>query len=539
MTTKAYITGKLPGSSGQYALLTESGYRIELAVENDNLTAILFNKPGDQLSSYTVQLPITQSIVSGYFDEDTNEVVFVLTDGSEIRIPASELLKGLATETYVQNYVEEHGGKIDVINVNGEPVEIINKEVFLEIPDITGLASENFVLTKIDEVKDLIPTVPTNVSAFTNDAGYLTEHQPLKTINGQSITGAGDIEIKTYQSMPDEWLACSTMQEFVDQVLSMPGDRAGNAYLGTVDFTPLPEGVYRGELIVEMITDDIALFKINSSDTPPYNWYYNTWTEDFTWKLDSSIRYGYYNEDDGYIYSDEEFTNVIPAEPYLIAMDLNTNKIYAVNPSEYDWIWHPISGSEYTAGENVVIDSDNVISAVDTKYTAGTNITIDEDNVISALTGDCTIGKSFVTTITVGHLQAGTQINAEDKLADILYNILYKEPEAKDYLYWGMTTYIPVDTVEGFDKEEVSSDITDSGITHSFNLPSKQYTSIAYPKSFGNLVWINQDSMPSLNLLNDNFVKVETTVDSTPYYIYYNNSKSTAGIDTYTFKWKL
>lgn len=43
--------------------------------------------------------------------------------------------------------------------------------------------------------KTEIPTVPTNVSAFTNDAGYLTEHQTLKTINGESIIGSGDIVI--------------------------------------------------------------------------------------------------------------------------------------------------------------------------------------------------------------------------------------------------------------------------------------------------------------------------------------------------------
>lgn len=37
-----------------------------------------------------------------------------------------------------------------------------------------------------------------------------------------------------------------------------------------------------------------------------------------------------------------------------------------------------------TAGANISIDTDNVISATDTTYTAGTNITIDSDNVISA-----------------------------------------------------------------------------------------------------------------------------------------------------------
>ena len=33
---------------------------------------------------------------------------------------------------------------------------------------------------EIKNVKDSIPTIPTKISAFENDAGYLTEHQSLE-----------------------------------------------------------------------------------------------------------------------------------------------------------------------------------------------------------------------------------------------------------------------------------------------------------------------------------------------------------------------
>ena len=56
---------------------------------------------------------------------------------------------------------------------------------------ITGVDLSNYA-TKAE-----IPIVPTSNTAFTNDAGYLTEHQPIKTINGQSLIGTGDIEIGT------------------------------------------------------------------------------------------------------------------------------------------------------------------------------------------------------------------------------------------------------------------------------------------------------------------------------------------------------
>ena len=36
-----------------------------------------------------------------------------------------------------------------------------------------------------------IPTVPTNVSAFTNDAGYLTQHQSLTAYQTTAITDTG------------------------------------------------------------------------------------------------------------------------------------------------------------------------------------------------------------------------------------------------------------------------------------------------------------------------------------------------------------
>ena len=45
------------------------------------------------------------------------------------------------------------------------------------IPSTAGLASTEYVDLKVGEI--VIPTVPTKVSAFENDAGYLTTHQSL------------------------------------------------------------------------------------------------------------------------------------------------------------------------------------------------------------------------------------------------------------------------------------------------------------------------------------------------------------------------
>ena len=59
------------------------------------------------------------------------------------------------------------GGTVDLSNY------YTKAQVDAKIPDITGLASQTWVENK----------------------GYLTEHQSLKTINGQSIVGTGNITI--------------------------------------------------------------------------------------------------------------------------------------------------------------------------------------------------------------------------------------------------------------------------------------------------------------------------------------------------------
>lgn len=103
-------------------------------------------------------------------------------------------LSGYATEQWVE----------DKHYITG--VDLSDYATKEEIPSLSGYATEQWVLDKhyisgVDlsdyALKSEIPTVPTSNTAFTNDAGYLTEHQHLKTVNGQSLVGDGDIEITT------------------------------------------------------------------------------------------------------------------------------------------------------------------------------------------------------------------------------------------------------------------------------------------------------------------------------------------------------
>lgn len=94
--------------------------------------------------------------------------------------------------------------------------------------------------------------------------------------------------LKTYQAMPDVWLDAYSFGEFVQAIYDDESAIPGMAYLGTVGFNGLPPALGSAECIVEIISGDehdkIALIKLNSADTPPYNWEYNTFTEDFEWR---------------------------------------------------------------------------------------------------------------------------------------------------------------------------------------------------------------------------------------------------------------
>jgi len=72
-----------------------------------------------------------------------------------------------------------------------------------------------------------------------------------------------------------------------------------------------------------------------------------------------------------------------PAE-YLKSASVSGNKLTLTKKDNSTVVFEPTGGIEYTAGQNIQISDQNVISATDTKYTAGANVQISNTNVISA-----------------------------------------------------------------------------------------------------------------------------------------------------------
>ena len=74
-----------------------------------------------------------------------------------------------------------------------QPLKTINNESIVGTGNITieGFSGDYNDLTNK-------PVIPTKTSELTNDSGFLTEHQPLKTVNGESLVGTGNIEISGF-----------------------------------------------------------------------------------------------------------------------------------------------------------------------------------------------------------------------------------------------------------------------------------------------------------------------------------------------------
>lgn len=82
--------------------------------------------------------------------------------------------------------------------------------------DLTGYATENYVKQRIAAID--MPTVPTNVSAFTNDAGYLTEHQSLENYYTKTETDSmiGNVDLSNYYTKTETDNKIATELEDVD-----------------------------------------------------------------------------------------------------------------------------------------------------------------------------------------------------------------------------------------------------------------------------------------------------------------------------------
>ena len=151
---------------------TKYGGAIDLTMDSATyvLTLSLKDQDGTVLNTKTVDLPIESVVVNGRYDATNKKIVLTLQSGSTIDVPVGDLIAGLQTEITSVNMLDA-----DLIDDTNSTHKFVTEQ------EKTNWNNKSEFSGSYNDLSDkpTIPVVPTNVSAFNNDAGYLTEHQDI------------------------------------------------------------------------------------------------------------------------------------------------------------------------------------------------------------------------------------------------------------------------------------------------------------------------------------------------------------------------
>lgn len=126
------------------------------------------------------------------------------------------------------------------------------------------------------------------VTSVNNQTGAVTVQETLvsgtniKTVDGNSLLGSGNLELSTYLTYPNTWTTTGTTKAFCDDIAADTTATVGKAYLGEVTLSDLPASMANGEVVVEIMKGTTALDKVivlslKSGNVSPYAWQYVYW----------------------------------------------------------------------------------------------------------------------------------------------------------------------------------------------------------------------------------------------------------------------
>ena len=126
------------------------------------------------------------------------------------------------------------------------------------------------------------------VTSVNNQTGDVTVQETLvsgtniKTVDGNSLLGSGNLELSTYLPLPNGWTTTGTTKALCDDIAADTTATKGKAYLGEVTCSDLPASMVNGEVVVEIMDGTTAANKVivltlTSGNTSPYMWRYTYW----------------------------------------------------------------------------------------------------------------------------------------------------------------------------------------------------------------------------------------------------------------------
>ena len=117
----------------------------------------------------------------------------------------------------------------------------------------------------------------------------LSGYQPLlvsgtniKTINGASVLGSGDLVIATNQAFKSGWRTNGTTKQFCDDVNADSSATQGLSFIGEVTFSDLPSTLVNAEITASIMAGSGTSNKVihlvcTSGNVAPYRWEYTYW----------------------------------------------------------------------------------------------------------------------------------------------------------------------------------------------------------------------------------------------------------------------
>lgn len=178
-------------------------------------------------------------------------------------LPSTE---GLATEDFVLTKIAEAELNDKEIDITG----LATKD------DIKNLASTSYVDGKVAAIE--IPSVPTKVGELENDAGYLTEHQDLSayakktelpSTEGLASEDYVDNAIKAIDFPEADFSKYSTTEEMTSAINTAVVVKAENVPFTTAKFVTSPVGSFTsGESIKDLTVAELFAKLLGLSDNP-------------------------------------------------------------------------------------------------------------------------------------------------------------------------------------------------------------------------------------------------------------------------------
>lgn len=225
----------------------------------------------------SVILTLDESNIATFRSAANNDVLFsgVITD---IQIAGSTVTKQTITTAFTAIANSSGGGgTVDAYTKAETDALLATKANESELSDYATVESLATVAMSGDyndlSNKPTIPVVPTDVSAFKNDAGYITQEEVI--IN---------------EAFPNSWHTTGTMADLIADINADTDAVAGKVYMDTVSFSDLPGEMQQAELKAEIISQlsnsKVIVFTVTSSEVSPYHWEYtsaygqtNSWRE--------------------------------------------------------------------------------------------------------------------------------------------------------------------------------------------------------------------------------------------------------------------